>query len=84
MHPVSSLSARGLKVQPGALKSVYDVNPGYGGPIIRDRLWWFATARWTAGRELRPEQLSQHELRPGQTSPTLLNATTLTYIPDNE
>src|SRR6478752_709574 len=31
--PVSSLEARGLKVQPGALKSVYDVNPGYGGPI---------------------------------------------------
>ena len=36
--PVSSLEARGLRVQPGALKSVYDVNPGFGGPIIRDRL----------------------------------------------
>jgi len=33
------LSANSNKVQ-------YDVNPGAGGPIIRDRLWFFTSARW--------------------------------------
>src|SRR5580704_2082165 len=45
--PVTSLQARGLKTQPGALNKVFDVNPGFGGPLLKDRLWWFATARWT-------------------------------------
>ena len=35
-------SAAASSAQPGALKSVYDFNPGYGGPIIKDKLWWFA------------------------------------------
>src|SRR6185503_4888573 len=43
--PVTSLQARGLRTQPGALNKVYDINPGYGGPIVKDKLWWFATAR---------------------------------------
>ena len=79
--PVTSLEARGLKVQPGALKSVYDVNPGYGGPIIRDRLWWFATARWTAAENYVPNNYPNMNFVPGQTPATLLNAATLTYNP---
>ncbi len=79
--PVSSLEARGLRVQPGALKSVYDVNPGYGGPIIRDRLWWFATARWTAAENYVPNNYPNMNFVPGQTPATLLNAATLTYNP---
>ena len=39
------LKDRGLR-SPNALKSSYDVNPGAGGPIVRDRLWWFAAGRW--------------------------------------
>src|SRR5882672_2515642 len=31
--PADSMYCRGLVAQPGALKSVYDFNPGYGGPI---------------------------------------------------
>ena len=30
--PIESLFCRGLVTQPGALKTVYDFNPGYGGP----------------------------------------------------
>src|SRR5262245_38430188 len=52
--PVTSLEARGLRVQPGALKIVYDFNPGYGGPIMKDKLWWFATARWTKAENFVP------------------------------
>ena len=39
------LKARGL-AQPDSLVSSYDINPGAGGPIVRDRLWFFAAARW--------------------------------------
>src|SRR5205823_4691468 len=35
--PIESLYCRGLKTQPGALKTVYDFNPGYGGPIKKDK-----------------------------------------------
>ena len=32
--PAESMFCRGLITQPGALKTVYDFNPGYGGPIM--------------------------------------------------
>ena len=33
----------------GGDKIVYneEINPSWGGPILRDRLWFFASARWT-------------------------------------
>jgi hypothetical protein len=80
--PVTSLEARGLRVQPGALKSVYDFNPGYGGPLMRDKLWWFATARWTKAENYVPNNYPNRNFVVGQTPATLLNTTTLTYNPD--
>jgi hypothetical protein len=38
------LKARGL-TQPNSLKEAYDINGSVGGPIFRDRLWFFASAR---------------------------------------
>jgi hypothetical protein len=38
------LVARGLP-SPNAIKTTYDVNPGFGGPIRRDRVWFYATGR---------------------------------------
>ena len=35
----TALQAAGLGT-PGALKRSYDFNPGVGGPIMRDRLWF--------------------------------------------
>src|SRR6187399_906954 len=35
--PADSLFCRGLTAQPGALRTVYDFNPGYGGPIKKDK-----------------------------------------------
>ena len=37
------LSANSNKMQ-------YDVNPGFGGPIIRDKLWFFGAARWNSNQ----------------------------------
>ena len=31
---------------PNSLKKLYDVNPGVGGPIVRDKLWFYSAARW--------------------------------------
>jgi hypothetical protein len=39
------LKARGLGT-PNSLKKYVDVNPAFGGPIARDRLWFFATTRY--------------------------------------
>jgi Carboxypeptidase regulatory-like domain len=31
---------------PNELKRVYDINPAVGGPILRDRLWFYGSMRW--------------------------------------
>src|SRR5215216_1783767 len=80
--PIDSLFCRGLVTQPGALKQVYDVNPGYGGPILKDRLWFFGTARWTKAENYVPNEYPNRNFIVGQTSPTLLNTTTMLYSPD--
>src|SRR6185503_3164807 len=38
------LKARGLP-SPNAIKTNYDVNPGLGGPIKKDRVWFYFTGR---------------------------------------
>ena len=80
--PAESMFCRGLTTQPGALKTVYDFNPGFGGPIKKDKLWWFATARWTKAENYVPNNYPNRNFTVGQTSPTLLNTNTLTYVPD--
>ena len=39
------LQDAGLRT-PNSIKLVYDVNPGFGGPIARDKLWFYSAARW--------------------------------------
>jgi hypothetical protein len=43
------LKDRGLTV-PNGLKEVYDVNASGGGPIIRDKLWFYTSARWQSNQ----------------------------------
>ncbi len=40
----SDVQARGLSV-PGTIKANGDFNPGFGGPIKRDKLWFFLSGR---------------------------------------
>jgi hypothetical protein len=35
------------------LKRSYDVNPGFGGPIVKDRLWFYASCPRQRGGQLR-------------------------------
>ena len=44
--PTPSLVARGLRT-PNSLKHQSDVNPGFGGPLKRDTLWFYTSARFT-------------------------------------
>jgi len=41
---------QGLSV-PLKPKQLWDVNPSFGGPILRDRLWFFATYRYQMNRQ---------------------------------
>ena len=80
--PVESFFCRGLTTQPGALKTVYDFNPGFGGPIVKDRLWFFGSARWTKAENYVPNNYPNKNFTVGTTSPTLLNTGTMVYTPD--
>jgi len=44
------LRAKGLK-QPNGVEHVQDFNVNFGGPIVRDRLWFFGTARHVSVNE---------------------------------
>ncbi len=80
--PIDSMFCRGLITQPGKLVHVYDYNPGFGGPIAKDKLWFFVTARWTEAVNEVPNDYPNKNFVVGSTPATLLNATTLAYVPD--
>jgi hypothetical protein len=42
---VQSLKDRGLTT-PNSIKQEYDLNPGFGGPLKENKLWFFASGRW--------------------------------------
>jgi hypothetical protein len=41
---------------PPTLSKVYDINGAFGGPIVKDRLWYFATARTQGGTRVNANQ----------------------------
>ncbi|HVZ20030.1 MAG TPA: carboxypeptidase regulatory-like domain-containing protein [Vicinamibacterales bacterium] len=45
----SDLLAQGLKA-PNHLESLHDINPSFGGPLVKDRLWFYSSARWQTNR----------------------------------
>jgi hypothetical protein len=40
------LNARGLQGASTTLKKLYDINGALGGPVVRDRLWFYVTSRY--------------------------------------
>ncbi len=40
------LQARGLRT-PNSVKMNYDINPTIGGPLSRDKVWFYGAGRWT-------------------------------------
>jgi carboxypeptidase family protein len=47
------LQARGLRAA-GGLYRMYDVNPSAGGPIFRNRLWFYGSGRWQTNQFFIP------------------------------
>jgi hypothetical protein len=41
---------------PPTLSKVYDVNGAFGGPVVKDRLWYFVTARTQGGTRVNANQ----------------------------
>lgn len=39
------LQSRGLAT-PNQIRKLWDINPGAGGPLIADKVWWYASYRW--------------------------------------
>src|SRR6185436_17374335 len=78
-QPVEALQCRGLRTQPGAVDKIYDFNPGFGGPIKRDKAWWFLTVRWTAAKNGVSQNYPNKNFIVGQTPYSLLNNATMTY-----
>ena len=42
--------AKGLTAT-NSIKKLWDVNPSFGGPIVRDKLWFFGTYRYQISRQ---------------------------------
>jgi hypothetical protein len=42
----ADLVARGLRT-PNSVQHQSDVNPGFGGPLVRDKIWFYTSARFT-------------------------------------
>jgi hypothetical protein len=43
------LERRGLP-DPNEMKRAYDVNPSVGGPLLRDKVWFYTSARWQSNQ----------------------------------
>src|SRR4029453_15000330 len=50
-HMTDALPDAGLRT-PNPLKKLWDTSIWYGGPIKRDRIWFFANARHQGNRKL--------------------------------
>lgn len=50
-NPNEAFLARGLRGGSGAIKTYYDVGAGMGGPLRRDRLWFFGAARKSVNQQ---------------------------------
>ena len=59
------LKARGIN-DVAQVYRISDFNPGFGGPIRRDKVWFYAAYRYEAGRHQRRRQLLRQE--PGAVS----------------
>ena len=60
-------------LEPNAVKVNYDINPAFGGPLVRDKLWFFTAARW-----YRVENYVTGAVRNANVG----NAASWTYAPD--
>ena len=66
------LKARGLTT-PGAFKNLWDYNFGIGGPVMKDRLWYFVQLRQEGYKNTVPGMFANQNAN---------DATKWTYVPD--
>jgi Carboxypeptidase regulatory-like domain len=67
-----ALKDLGLRT-PDAVKRNYDVNPGFGGPIMKDKIWFYLSSRINATANYAAESFANSNAN---------NPTLWTYVPD--
>ena len=68
----AEVQAKGLTAA-NSIQKLFDINPSFGGPIVRDKLWFFGTFRYQISRQNVASMLvnmnagdpTQMDLRPG-------------------
>ena len=63
---------QGATAQPEQLETLWDVNPGVGGPLVRDRLWFFGSVRSMRTRIRTSQFYNRNAFQPD----------TYTFLPD--
>ena len=63
-NTTDALLARGL-IPPIKLKKIYDFNPAVGGPVRKDKLWFFASQRTWDSQSPSPTPGNYHNLTQG-------------------
>lgn len=58
-----ALKDRGLRT-PDSLKQILDVNPGFGGPILRDKIWFHVATRYSRAWNYVPVFFNKHAGNP--------------------
>ena len=68
---MQALKDRGLRT-PNSIKLQYDFNPGLGGPLKENKLWFYAVGAMGEDAELRRRHVLQQERRHSRMSgPTI-------------
>jgi hypothetical protein len=67
-----ALKDAGLKT-PDTIDRIYDINPGFGGPIRKDRLWFFESVRYQTSSSVAANAFYNLNAR---------NPNAWTYVPD--
>ena len=57
-----SLKDRGLRT-PNSVKMNYDINPGFGGPLAENKVWFYGSARWVKTQNYVGGMFVQQERR---------------------
>jgi hypothetical protein len=58
-----SLKDRGLRT-PDSLKQILDINPGFGGPLKRDRIWFHVATRYSRAWNFTPTYFNKNAGNP--------------------
>jgi hypothetical protein len=80
----SDLQSRGLQNASTTLKKLYDINGAFGGPLVRDKLWFYVTSRYFTNEYFLASRFYPNDVTAiARTNDTSRQAFAGTYTYDN-